>query len=157
MEAILIKILQPSINNQCSGINRTIKLFTYDVANTAPAEPASFSLPILKHSYLTPSNFAPLPYCLTSVCVWVYQVTYPVTSHYCHNCTSKNLHHSSSYANCPNYTRTVLPKKKWNQILLRVFIQFTPLDDHLLVDLSRDNSHILPPWWWQRKSKRCRF
>ena len=35
-----------------------------------------------------------------------------------------------------------------NQILLRVFL---PLDHHLLVDLSRENTHLLPPWWWLKK------
>ena len=71
----------------------------------------------------------------------------PVSWPYCHNCTSKNLHHSSSHAKCPHYTRTVLPKNR-NQILLWVF---TPLDHHLLVDHSRDNTHLLPPWWWLKK------
>ena len=83
-------------------------------------------------------------FCTIAVLINLYTNTI-ITWPYCHNCTSKNLH-SSSYANSPlyNYYTNCTSQKNWNQILLRVF---APLGHNLLDDLSRDNTHFLPPWW----------
>ena len=52
----------------------------------------------------------PSQLCTNAVLINLY--TYPVTGPYCHNnCTSKTLHHSSSYANCPRQFWNCTSKK----------------------------------------------
>ena len=136
MEALLIKKLQPSINNQCTGINRTLKLFTWADSDTAPQSPET------SHSTYFQSQYLPLPpphLCTIAVPINLY--SYPVTKSCCHNCISQNLHLPSSYANCPLYT-LVVPPKNVNQTftsgLYSTWSSFTRY-------LSRDNTHLSPP------------